>query len=371
MLALLAVLPAQAQADPDSTLQTRPIDEPEERGGALTADDEARRYDLLVARFQRPYLRFTALIQVVPSAVFGSRGGLEDFEIAAARFGIAGRLDGGIGYQLRADFVREPALLDAFVSYGTRDVRGIVGLQRAPFSYEQLTSAASIDFVNRSRAVRAIAPPREVGLEIRLQPRGGPLVLRLGTFNAAYDAGFDEADRNGYLVAGRAQLTLGDAANRQLILGANAGYETTGRAAVPNPSLETSARVCDHDDPTVALYLPARLIAGADARFRYGRLLLAAEGLLQEADEVRRGLFAGQYARPDLYGGYATAGIDLTRRDRALVRLDHLEGQGTEVLLGYNRQITRAASFQANAVLPATDDAGSQGRVLFNVQLGF
>ena len=350
--ALLVALPAQAQADPDSTLQTRPIDEPEERGGARTADDEVRRYDQLVARFQRPYLRFTALVQIVPYVP------LEDdedrpttqagFDVAAARFGIAGQLDGGIGYQLRADFVREPALLDAFVSYGTRDVRGIVGLQRVPFSYEQLTSAASIDFVNRSRAVRTIAPPREVGAELRLVPGGGPLVLRLGLFNAAYDYEAGLTSYGGLLFAGRAQLTLGSRTDRQLIVGANGGYETA----------DTSD---GHD-------IPGRVVAGADARLRYGRVLLAAEGLLVRTDDDPYAPYLGRFS--DREGGYVTAGFDVTRKDRALARLDLLSRTDPEVLLGYNRQLTRAASLQANAVIPAGDAAG-RARLLFNVQLGF
>ena len=357
LFALLVALPTQAQTDPDSTLQTRPTDEPQEAGGARTADDEDRRYDLLVARFQRPYLRFTALVQIVPyfpledvTAELDDAAPRDEagFHVAAARFGIAGQLDGGIGYQLRADFVRQPALLDAFVSYGTRDVRGIAGLQRVPFSYEQLTSAASIDFVNRARAVRAIAPPREVGIELRLVPGGGPLVLRLGVFNNAFEGVQGLNEIGGLLVAGRGQLTLGDASDRQFILGLNAGYNAP----------DTSNRL---DQPSV-------VVAGADLRLRYGPVLLAAEGLIERVEFDLRSSFA---APPfDREGGHVTLGMDATSRDRLLARLDLLSDYDPEVVVGYNRQLTRAASVQANAVIPTSDSSGLT-RLLFNLQLSF
>ncbi len=328
-------------------------------GGGQTQTAEEPRYDDLVARFQRDYLRFTALLQVVPTVPFEEvEGDQARIEVATARFGIGGRLDGGIGYFLRGDFARSPSLLDAYVSYGSDATRGVVGRQKVPFSAEYLTSAAAIDFVNRARVVRAVAPGRSVGAQLLTAPGGGPFSLRVGVFNATQTrtrtgALLSPRDRGGALVAGRAQAQAGFG-DGTVTFGANAAYNT------PDTSDEIEA--------------PGRLDLGADVRVRVGRFLLAGE--------ILRSRFEEPYSALDptgLDGGYATVGYDLTADDRVLARLDvisveYAERASTEVLLGYNRTLTRAASLQANVVVPLSDaDDGydEPSQALLNFQLAF
>ncbi len=335
---LLLALPARAQE--------RPTEEDEEPGGRTDTSEE-NLYDDLVAQFQRDYLRFTALIQIVPQiALEDTEGNQGRFDVSAARFGIGGRLDGGIGYRLQTDFARAPAVLDAFVSYQPGDAAEfLVGRYKAPFSFEFLTSAANTDFVNRARVVRALAPGRQVGASVQVPLAGEALALRAGVFNAAFKRAADgdaasQAERGGFLLAARAQSTLQPADGTALIVGVNLAYDTP--------------------DMSDALDVPGRLLMGADARLRFGRLLFAAEGIVEQTEGD---------AFPDRDGFFLTAGYDLDASNRLLVRLDELDGSG-EVLLGYNLTLTRAAGFQANVILPLDDEAEAT-QVLFNFQIGF
>ena len=344
----LAALLLAALAAPPADAQERPVEEADLPGGQ-TQTDEDRLYDSLVAQFQREYLRFTALLQVAPVVPFeDAEGNQGRIEIAAARFGIGGRLGGGVGYRLQTEFARSPAVLDAYISYGSERVRGIVGRQRVPFSYEALTPAADIPFVNRSRAVRALAPGREVGVEVLAAQPDGPLSLRAGVFNAtqriANSGGLlPQRERGGVLVVGRVQGAFDVGGGGVLVVGANAGYDTP----------DTSDRVESS----------GRVLLGADARLRVGALLLGGEYLYSRTDDPVAVVRLGED------GGYATAGYDLSADDRVLARLDVFNGS-EEVLLGYNRALTRAASFQANLVVPL-DDAAEPFGVLANFQLAF
>ena len=345
LLALVALL-----ASPSSRVaaQERPVEEAEEAGGQ-TSTDEERRFDDLVAQFQRDYLRFTALVQIVPRVPFeDAEGNQAGFDVAAAWLGIGGRLGENVGYFLRGNFARSPSLLEAYVSFGTDDVRLIAGRQKAPFSYEFLTGAADIDFVNRARAVQRLVPGREVGVAVRAQPNGGPLTLRAGVFNAtqriANGGGLvPQSERGGLSVVGRIQNEVAVGGGGAFVVGANAGYSTS----------DTSDRVESSGE----------VVLGADVRLRLGALLLAGEYLYSRTDDPVAVLRLGEE------GGYATVGVDLSPDDRVLARLD-VFNDTEEVVLGYNRAFTRAASFQLNVIVPL-DDAAEPFQALANVQLAF
>lgn len=112
MRALLSLTAALLLAAPAPS-QDRPTEEAEEAGGRSQTDEE-QRYDALVQRFQKDYLRLTTLIQVVPTVAFeDTEGDQPGVDVAAAWLGISGRLDGGVGYFLRGSLDRSPALLEA------------------------------------------------------------------------------------------------------------------------------------------------------------------------------------------------------------------------------------------------------------------
>lgn len=345
--ALLALCASSAFA------QDRPVEEAEEAGGQ-TGTAEERRYDDLVARFQKDYFRVTTLVQIVPYVPFEDTEGQEGgFDVSAAWFGVGGRLGENVGYFVRAAFERQPALLEAYVSYGSDDVRVLVGRQFVPFSAEFLVGAANIDFVNRSRAVRQLAPGRSVGAALNANPGGGPVRLRAGIFNATSTGSFSaqpgsgsydgQSDRGGVLVAGRAQSVVPVGAGT-LTLGANVAYNTP----------DTSDRF------TVS----SGLVVGGDARLRMGRVLLAGEYLYRNTPTTA--------SAAEIDGGFLTAGYDVTRDDRVLLRFDTINDfdRSNEVLLGYNRALTRAASVQVNVIVPL-DDRAEPTQALANFQLAF
>lgn len=325
--ALLLLLPASVGA------QDRPPEETEEDAGPTEAEEE-RLYDALVRDFQTDALRVTALVQVIPRVVLEDedQGVPTGWTVPRAWLGVGGRLDGGVGYLVRANLASSPGLLDAFVSYGTDDVRAIVGQQLTPFSFEFLTAAAATDFVRRARIVRLLSPGRQVGASVTATPGDGALRLRGGVFNSSAPG----ANLGGLLVVARAQTTLAVGADGRLVLGANAAYDT--------PPEGSAGEI---------------LLLGADARLRIGRVLLAAEALVREADAV------GADAR----GGHVTAGVDLSPADRVLARLDVLE-DSEELVLGYNRTLTRATLVQVELAVPI-DDQGGPAQALANFQLAF
>lgn len=202
--------------------------------------------------------------------------------------------------------------------------------------------------MNRARAVRRIAPGRSTGASINANPNGGPLRLRAGVFNstarfygvtagAPPDARSNgQNDLGGFLFAGRAQGTI-PVGGGHLLVGASAGYNT--------------------EDTSERFDSPREILLGADARLRVGRVLLAGEYIRSDRDG------------PVNDGGYATAGVDVSADDRLLVRLDTFNGSN-EVLFGYNRTLTRAASIQVNLIAPLDEDA-EPTQALANFQLAF
>ena len=344
---VLLAYPVRAQ-------ETEPPRRSEEVEAGRTARDEQNRYDRLVERFKTPYFALDLLLQGVGTFAFEESDRTPSaFAVGTARIKVHGTLHRGFGYLLQTDFASSPALLDARVSYAPSETfRVQAGRYRVPFSYERLTSSASTDFISRSRIVRALVPGRAVGAGLRATAVTEALELRMGVFNAVYErtrTGLDaegEREPGEFLVAGRLAYRSERARQNRtdgwrLTVGTNAGYEATG----------TSPR----GD------IPARFIAGVDARLIVGPMLLAAEGLVEYADTD------GFERRNDGY--YLTAGIDLNDANRLLTRLDVFEGTD-QLVLGYNATATRAASFQTNLVVPL-DDAPGVTRLVVNVQLAF
>lgn len=344
---LLVALPARAQKD---EVPRRP----EEVEAGRTVLDEQNRYDRLVERFKSPYFSLDLLLQGVGTLAFEESDVTPSaFAIGAARIKVHGTLDGGFGYLLQTEFADAPSLLDARVSYTPSEAFTVqAGRYRVPFSYERLTSAASTDFVSRSRIVQAVAPGRAVGAGLEATALAGAVEFRTGLFNAVYErtrAGIgadDQREPGEFLVTGRLayrseRARRGRTDGWRLTAGANAGYEAAG----------TSARGA----------IPARVIAGADARLILGPMLLAAEGLVEyvgPGDLERRS-----------EGYHLTVGYDFDDANRLLARLDVLENT-EQVVVGYNVSLTRAASFQANLVAPL-EDASGETRLVLNAQLTF
>lgn len=119
-------------------------------------------------QFKNDYFSVGSLLQTTGEYQPERRSGNDynGFSVNIARFQIYGEVD-GLGYQLQANLIRNPAIIDANIYYNlTSEVAGKAGLFKSPFSGEFLRSAAALDFVTRSTAVNQLAPNRQIGLQL-------------------------------------------------------------------------------------------------------------------------------------------------------------------------------------------------------------
>lgn len=279
--------------------------------------------------------------------------GLEDdparFTVGNARLRLAGRLDGGFGYELQTNHVTPSTLLDARVTWSPGPELTIAaGRFKTPFSREFLTYGGSIDFVNRSRVVSALAPNRQVGLQL-----GGELTdvvsWSAGTFTGATNATSDESligvvrlEGSGVEVGdGTLAVAAHFAGGRENAIGARQlGFSFSGDG----------------------------ILYGVDARFVSGPLMLAGEYIRGEW-EPDVGL-----AELDSDGLYFTAGYMLEGDRQILLRWDRFEApsavEADDVLIfGFNAWPTTATEIQVNWQVPLKDSSELH-KLLINFQVG-
>ena len=308
----------------------------------------------LVDRLRTPGLRVRALVQgVVDYQPDRIAGGQDGFSIAAARLGLEGEFDNGIGYSIRAELISELPVLDARLSYAPLSEVGLdIGLFKVPLSGEMQIDAADIDFVNRSRAVSALAPDRLPGLQVRGDVAGGLFGFNVGLFNAGgfeVDAG---GEHSGLLVVARlgSSITLGDAGS--VTLGAAAARADDGGISAPFGRSQ--------------VFAGTRWLWSCDLRFDARGWLIAGEvaGAVLEPD---RG------ASEEAFGLHLTLGYRPLGWLQMLVRWDSFSTAGyelsdDELVIGINTWPTLLTGVQLNVVLPLRRDLGTT-RFLINAQL--
>ena len=324
LLGLVAVLPASASA------QT-PEDEP-----VLAQVREV---------FSQPGLTLGFLLQAVVDV------GLEEdpasAQVAAARIRVAGVLDGGFSYRLQTNHAASPSLLDAQVGW-THGPRFSVhaGRFKTPFSREFLTYAGAIDFVNRARAVSALAPNRQMGVQA-----SGLLTERVAYAVGGFTGGSNTTPNEALVGVARVSgdgFAVGDG-----VL-AVAAHLAVGRDGAIGTGVLGPGFVGDG------------VLWGGDARYEAGRLLLAGEYVHADWDPLGP-------AEPDAEGFYLTAGWMVAEARQALIRWDRYRapvGEANDViLLGANVWPTEASEIQVNWGIPVDDGAGPH-KLLVNFQIG-
>lgn len=339
-LTLLAIALAPAVAAPQATDSEEPL------------LDELRRY------FQRDALSVGILFQFVADfQADRSFAGNNGFSLANARVRVYGELDGGFGYLVQANLIDSPAVLDAEGHYrvtGALVLRG--GLFKAPFSRESLTGAGSIDFVNRSQVVRALAPGRELGAQVGGDLLDGVISYGVGLFNGNRFDG-NGNDSNEFLWAGRISLVPGTLKGPEegdrLELGINVGLSDDESATIGDLATEFEGR---------------RTLYGADARLTRGRLLVSGEVIAGRLEPD-----VGAAADP--FGFHLTAGYKPSARSQLLFRWDSLSPDGLRrdldlLIFGLNVWPTGVTELQVNYIIP-TQDSLDNHQVLVNAQVGF
>jgi hypothetical protein len=89
-------------------------------------------------------------------------------EIRRARLSASGTLFSKLSYKVQGDFAKSPYLMDAYLAYRfARPFSVTIGQMKIPFSAENLISDDRNAPVSRSRAVLALAPGRDTGVQGR------------------------------------------------------------------------------------------------------------------------------------------------------------------------------------------------------------
>ena len=295
--------------------------------------------------FSQPGLTLGFLLQTVIDP--GIDSDPASAQIAAARIIVGGQLDGGFNYRLQTNHAASPSLLDARVGWSNDQFSVYAGRFKAPFSRELLTFAGSIDFVNRSRVVEALAPNRQVGMQI-----GGKfsddVAWSLGGFTGPNNNTANESLIGVARLEGTA-FEMGDGVVSAAV------HAAVGRdGAIAHRTLGNG-------------YLGDGVLMGADVRYEAGQLLLAGEFIRADWDP---------FAAPELDsdGLYFTAGWMLTEQEQVLARWDRYRspvGMDDDVLvLGFNSWPTSATEVQVNWMVPLKG-SGEIHKLLINFQVGF
>lgn len=318
-------------------------------------------YEGLLGTFKQEYLSLGLLVQTVADFQFDrTLSGSNGFSMANFRFLMSGELDAGFGYFVATNFVDSPAILDALVYYRASPTVSVgVGQFKVPFSQEFLTYAGSIDFVNRSRTVTALAPGRQIGAQLAIDSLADVLGLRIGAFNGnAFSANGNDNDSFLY------------------VLRLSGTVETGDRSDGGSDRIELGASLAHSKDDGLSLgegvvsdFTGKRTLAGGDIRAQFGSLLLAGE-IIHASLSPEVGL-----ARHP-WGFHATAGVKFSPKVQGLARWDGFDAddpgdRSDWLVLGLNVWPTMATEVQLNYLIDTGDAAVDHHQLLVNFQLGF
>ncbi len=314
-------------------------------------------------------LRFNMLLTLNgylgPERVNDSDAG---FEIGDARLVMGGELEHGFGYFLQANLIDSRPLLDLIMDWKTRrqaeggigfGIRG--GFFRTPFSGELLIAAPNLDFIDRSQIVRALAPGRQIGLQIDQQILGDRLVVRAGAFNGN-GFGTNDDERLLYVLRfdGRIRTSERPHAGRSA-----ASADTVLRGAHETVfEYGLNGAYSEEDDIDFGLDLPRdfagkRWLAGADLRVTSGPVFFSAEGLYGSLDP-------NDGSRRDVYGYQTSIGWDVTKLVQLLARYDALYAgslqSDRDLAIGsITFQFTRIVSLQLSIRVPTRGEDPEPG----------
>lgn len=217
----------------------------------------------------------------------------DGFVVYDARLGLSGRVGFVFDYELGIEYDREDEefdLLDAVLSFplGKSSVHIDLGGFRSPISREATADKGMLPFVERSQTALALAPGRQVGLQVRGDGMDSRLTWAAGLFNG--NGLRLENDDDSFLAAGRATFnSVGDVEFfEDFVLELGISLATTRDGSQRVLPVEVMAGSAPAAFRTVDLidYQGDRLIYGADVRFAYRGWSLAGEYLRTEYDDT-------------------------------------------------------------------------------------
>lgn len=323
---------------------------------AQAQDQSSSDFEQFKEHFNKEYFSIGGLLQTVGDYQFERTGGQNGLSVGNARLQVYGEFDQKFGYQLQANFLNSTSLLDANMYYNlTSNFLVKAGLFKAPFSYEYLTGAAAIDFVNRSPVVNQLAPKRQLGLQLQGMMADGRFKYSAGMFNGN-GFGPNENDDNQFLYVARLETNsgLGSDLGDGFVMGLNASYEQSETAT-------SGAGLLSQVDGE-------QLLLGADTRISYKEMMLAGEFIYSTINAD----FGAEY---NPFGYYVTGGYFVTPKTQLLARWDYFEGDfiGTSsesIIGGINIFPSEFSEVQLNYIYPLEDGA-EFSRILLNLQINF
>lgn len=241
-----------------------------------------------------------------PAGVTDTHGGIGT-EFRRVYIGFDGKIPGGFGYRVEADFANSSVeLTDVYMTYGTGPLTITAGQIKPFWSLEEMTSDLFTSMAERAAFTQAFGFERRVGLSGQYKGKGW--LLQGGVFGDNANDLLSDSD-NSVSFDGRAvwmpklgstQLHLGGSAHvRKVNDGPNAARYA------PRPFVHTvNSRLVDTGTFTVT----SERGLGAEAAAIAGPFHVAGEAFWQTA---RRPGFAD----PTFFGGYAEVGYVLTRGD--------------------------------------------------------
>ena len=210
-----------------------------------------------------------------------------DFDVARRRIGLVGRVTRHVQFEVERE-LDQSEWRDVFVNVRTvRAAQVRAGQFKIPFSLDQLTGAANLDFISRSRAADILAPGRSIGVSVHGRVAGHVLGYDAGVFTRDGDvARFGDNPGGGPTLAARVTVRPRGAARRS---GAwsdvEVGVAVTG-GDVPEGRYSLRGRTTARDVFFSPVFVHGRRVrAGGDVDWRPGAFRVRAEYL--RADDAR------------------------------------------------------------------------------------
>jgi len=217
----------------------------------------------------------------------------DGFIVYDARLGLSGKVGFVFDYKLGIEYDREDEefdLLDAVLSFplGQSSVHIDIGAFRSPIGREATADKGMLPFIERSQTALALAPGRQVGLQVRGDGMDSRLTWAAGLFNG--NGLRLENDNDSFLAAGRAAFnSVGDVEffeDLVLELGVSLATTQDGSQRVLPVEVMTGSAPAAFRTVDLIDYEGDRLIYGADVRFAYRGWSLAGEYLRTEYDDT-------------------------------------------------------------------------------------
>ena len=245
-----------------------------------------------------------------PAGVTGTHGGLAT-EFRRAYLGMEGKIPGGFGYRIEADFANSAVdLTDVYLTYATGPLTVTAGQQKPFWSLDELTSDLFTSMLERAAFTQAFGFERRVGLSA--QYKGKALLLQGGVFGD--NANDLNSDSNNSVSLDARAIWMPKFGNTQLHLGGSGQWRNINDAPAvryaSRPFVHTTnSRIVD----TGTFNATSERGLGVEAAALAGPFHVAGEGFWQTA---RRPGFAD----PTFFGGYAEVGYVLTRGDARIYK---------------------------------------------------